>query len=89
MTVTQMQALRACKNAGIPVPKAIMKKGYDYSNSTTPRGGVVYSLGRGGNALRPAVNALLTAAAIACLFSAGEYKDELIMKWFKYSQSAT
>jgi hypothetical protein len=90
VTVTQMQALRACKNAGIPVPKAIMKKGYDYlKNSTTPRGGVVYSLGRGGMGApaggeRPA----LTAAAIACLFSAGEYKDELIKKWFKYSQTA-
>src|SRR3954447_18610535 len=28
VTITQMQALRACKNAGIPVPKAIVKKGH-------------------------------------------------------------
>ncbi len=76
VTVTQMQALRACKNAGIPVSKICMEKGYEYlKNSTTPKGGVVYSLGRGGNNApvggeRPA----LTAAAIACLFSAGEYK---------------
>jgi hypothetical protein len=90
VTVTQMQALRACKNAGIPVPKAVVKQGYNYlKNSTTQRGGVVYSLGRGGNGApvggeRPA----LTAAAIACLFSAGEYKDELIKKWFKYCKSA-
>ncbi len=90
VTVTQMQALRACRDAGIPVPKQIMKKGYDYlKNSTTPRGGVVYSLNRGGvgapaGGERPA----LTAAAIACLFSAGEYKDELVKKWFKYCQTA-
>jgi hypothetical protein len=90
VTITQMQALRAARNAGIPVPKLIVKKGYDYlKNSTTERGGVVYSLGRGGmraplGGERPA----LTAAAIACLFSAGEYKDPLVKKWFKYCQTA-
>ncbi|MCI0639988.1 MAG: terpene cyclase/mutase family protein [Gemmataceae bacterium] len=90
VTITQLQPLRACRNAGIAVPKHIIKKGYDYlKNSTTPRGGVVYSLGRGGAGApvggeRPA----LTAAAIACLFSAGEYKDELVKKWFKYCQTA-
>jgi hypothetical protein len=90
VTVTQMQALRACRDAGIPVPKDIIKKGHDYlRKSTTARGGVVYSLGRGGvgapvGGERPA----LTAAAIACLFSAGEYKDELVKKWFKYCQTA-
>ncbi len=30
----------------------------------------------------------MTAAAIACLFSAGEYKDELVKRWFKYCQTA-
>ena len=90
VTITQVQALRACRNAGIPVPKAIIKKAHDYlKNSTTPKGGVVYSLGRGGmrapvGGERPA----LTAAAIACLFNAGEYKDELCKKWFKYCQTA-
>src|SRR5207237_617005 len=48
VTVTQMQALRACRDAGIPVPKEIMKKGADYlRKSTAGDGGVVYSLGRG------------------------------------------
>ena len=88
VTITEMQALRAARNAGIPVPKAIVKKAHDYlKNSTTAQGGVVYSLGRGGvgaplGGERPA----LTAAAIACLFSAGEYKDELCKKWFKHCQ---
>jgi len=90
VTITQVQALRACRNGGIPVPKAIIKKAHDYlKNSTTPRGGVVYSLGRGGmraplGGERPA----LTAAAIACLFNAGEYKDDLCKKWFKFCQTA-
>ena len=90
VTVTQMQALRACRNAGIPVPKDILKKGIDYlAHSTTERGGVVYSLGRGGmkapvGGERPA----LTAAAISCGFSAGEYKSELCKKWFKYCLTA-
>jgi hypothetical protein len=87
VTVTQMQALRACRNAGIPVPKAFVTKGADYlKKSTTARGGVVYSLGRGGGGAavggeRPA----LTAAAIACLFSAGEYNNKYVKDWFKYS----
>lgn len=90
VTITQIQPLRACRNAGIPVPKQVIKKGHDYlKNSTTQRGGVVYSLGRGGMGApvggeRPS----LTAAAIACLFSAGEYKDDLVKKWFKYCQTA-
>jgi hypothetical protein len=90
VTITQIQPLRACRNAGIPVPKQVIKKGHDYlKNSTTQRGGVVYSLGRGGNGApvggeRPS----LTAAAIACLFSAGEYKDELVKKWFRFCQTA-
>jgi hypothetical protein len=90
VTITQMQALRACRNAGIPVPKDIINKGIDYlSKSTTQAGGVVYSLGRGGvgapvGGERPA----LTAAAISCGFSAGEYKSELCKKWLKYCQRA-
>jgi hypothetical protein len=90
VTITQVQALRACRNAGIPVPKDIIKKAQDYlKKSTTARGGVVYSLGRGGMGApaggeRPA----LTAAAIACGFNAGEYKGDLVKKWFKYTQTA-
>jgi len=86
VTVTQMQGIRACRDAGIPVPKDITKKGYDYlRKSTTQDGGVVYSLGRGGMGApagggRPA----LTAAAIACFFAAGEYKDENVKKWFNF-----
>jgi len=90
VTVTQVQGLRACRNAGIAVPKEIIKKAQDYlKNSTTDKGGVVYSLGRGGfrapiGGERPA----LTAAAISCAFNSGEYKNELVKKWFKFCQTA-
>jgi hypothetical protein len=85
VTVTQMQALRACRDAGIPVPKEIMKKGADYlRKSTAGDGGVVYSLGRGAGMPAGGGKPALTAAAIACLFSAGDYKDEHIKKWFKF-----
>ncbi|MFO0969660.1 MAG: prenyltransferase/squalene oxidase repeat-containing protein [Gemmataceae bacterium] len=90
VTVTQMQALRACRNAGIPVPKTFVTKGADYlRKSTTANGGVIYSLGRGGigapiGGERPA----LTAAAIACLFSAGEYSNKYVKDWFKYTKRA-
>ncbi len=90
VTITQLQALRACRNAGIPVPKAIIDKARKYlERATTANGGVVYSLGRGGNGApvggeRPA----LTAAAIACGFSAGEYKADIVKKWLRYCQKA-
>lgn len=90
VTVTQMQALRACRDAGIPVPKEIVTKGYDYlKKSTTVDGGVVYSLGRGGMGApagggRPA----LTAAAIACFFASGNYNDENVKKWFKFCEKS-
>jgi hypothetical protein len=90
VTITQLQALRACRNAGIPVPKVIIDKAKKYlERATTANGGVVYSLGRGGNGApiggeRPA----LTAAAIACGFSAGEYKSEVVKKWIKYCKGA-
>src|SRR5260370_26417492 len=85
VTVTQMQGLRACRDAGIPVNKDIMKRGYDYlRKSTTARGGVVYSYARGaGGAPAGGERPALTAAALACLFSAGEDKDEHVNKWFK------
>ena len=90
VTITQVQALRACRNAGIPVPKDIIKKAQDYlKHSTTDRGGVVYSLGRGGmRAAAGGERPALTAAAIACGFNAGEYKSDLVKKWFKYCQTA-
>ena len=65
-TITQVQALRGARNAGIAVPKEIIDKAIAYIKvCMLPDGGVQYS-SKGGGA-RPAI----TAAAIACLFNAG------------------
>ena len=78
-TITQVQGLRGCRNAGIPVPKEIIDKAVKYiKDCTTPDGGVQYSSKGGGG--RPAI----TAAAIACLFSAGEYDSDYVPRMMKY-----
>ncbi|MFO0813738.1 MAG: prenyltransferase/squalene oxidase repeat-containing protein [Gemmatales bacterium] len=94
VTITQLQALRACKNAGIPVPKEVIDKAGEYlrkssvisSRSSDPmleEAGVTYSLrGGGGGGIRPP----LTAAGICCLFSSGEYNNEMALKWINYCQ---
>jgi hypothetical protein len=94
VTITQLQALRACKGAGIVVPKEVIDKAKDYlkkstvTNSHDPNNplrdeaGVMYSLRQGGGNIRPP----LTAAGIACMFSAGEYKNDTAVKWLNYCQ---
>ena len=78
-TITQVQGLRGCRNAGIPVPKEVVDKAVDYIKKCTLRdGGVQYSSKGGGG--RPAI----TAAAIACLFNAGEYDDDYVPRMLKY-----
>jgi len=78
-TITQVQALRGCRNAGIPVPKEAIDRAIGYIKACTlPNGGVQYS-SQGGGA-RPAI----TAAAIACLFNAGEYDSEFVPKLLDY-----
>lgn len=82
VTITQVQALRAARNAGIEVPRESITRAVNYLEASTgPSGGVVYSLaGGGGGDGRPA----LTAAGICCGFSAGEYNSPLVKKWFKF-----
>jgi len=85
-TITQMQGLRAARNAGITVPKTIIDNGVEYLRKcTTPRGGVIYNLGPGGmvaqaGAERPPI----TAAAAACAFSSGNYDDKYAKMWIKF-----
>lgn len=78
-TITQVQALRGCRNAGIPVPKEIIDNAIGYIRQCTlPDGGVQYNSKGGGG--RPAI----TAAAIACLFNAGAYDSEYVPKLQAY-----
>jgi hypothetical protein len=79
-TITQVQGLRGCRNAGIPVPTEIIDKAVKYIRDCTgPDGGVYYS-SKSRGAGRPAI----TAAAIACLFNAGDYDSQYVPRLLAY-----
>ncbi len=81
--VTQVQGLRACRNAGIPVPKEVVDRAVEYIRKCmAPDGGVQYSI-RGGGSRPP-----ISAAAIACLFNSGEYENETAQKLMKYCEKS-
>lgn len=86
VTITQLQALRAARNAGIKVPKETIDKAVAYLEAcTTPNGGIIYSYANsGGVAAAGQERPALTAAGVACAFSAGEYKGELAKRWITY-----
>jgi hypothetical protein len=85
VTITALQGLRAARNAGIPCPKETIQKATDYLEAcTTPDGGVIYSWAGAGQALKGQGRPPITAAAVACSFSAGQYKGDLAKKWIKY-----
>jgi len=78
-TITQVQGLRGCRNAGIIVPKEIIDQAIGYIHRcTTADGGVQYNSHGGGG--RPAIS----AAAIACLYNAGEYDSAYVPRVFDY-----
>jgi len=88
VTITQLQGLRAARNAGIVVPKSIIDKSKEYLHKcTTPKGGIIYSLANGG-AFNGGERPPLTAAAVACSFSAGEYNDDYAKKWIEFCRTA-
>jgi len=69
VTVTQLQALRACRNAGIVVPKSCIDRTVAYLRyCQMPTGGICYSAYSQDEG-RPAIS----AAALACFYSAGVY----------------
>ena len=77
--ITQVQGLRACRNAGISVPKEIIDKAKKYIEACmTPDGGVQYSI-RGGGARPP-----ISAAAVAAMFNAGDYESAVVKKLMAY-----
>jgi hypothetical protein len=86
VTITQVQALRAARNAGIVVPGDAIKNAIKYlHDSTNDQGGVQYSLAFGGGG-RGDGRAALTAAAIACGFNAGEYNSKEVKQWFRFCE---
>jgi hypothetical protein len=82
-TIAQLQGLRAARNSGIVVPKQLFDMDY-LRQCTTPRGGVIYSLTIADKNERPA----LTAAALACMLTGGEYDSDLARKWLKFCQQS-
>lgn len=69
VTVTQVQALRACHNAGFLVPRGTIEEAVRYiERCSTPEGGICYSLGSGGGP-----RLAISAAAVATLYNAGEF----------------
>lgn len=78
-TITQVQGLRGCRNAGIPVPAEVIEKAVKYIHNCTMSDGAVQYSSKGGGG-RPAI----TAAAIACLYNAGEYDDEYVPRMMAY-----
>ncbi len=75
-----MQALRAAHNAGFTVPKGTIEGAIKYLElCRTPEGGIFYSYGSGGETRTP-----ITAAAVCCLYSTGDYDSPLAESCLKY-----
>ena len=69
VTVTQVQALRACHNAGFIVPKSTIERAVKYIEMCgNSDGGIRYSFGSGGGSM-----IAISAAAVATLYNAGEF----------------
>jgi hypothetical protein len=80
VTITQVQALRACRNAGLHVPKKVIDLAIKYiERSQQADGGIAYRVRSRGS--RPA----LTAAACAVLYNAGSYDSPVAERCFKYA----
>ena len=79
VTITQLQGLRSCRNAGVAVPKDVINKALAYlDKSIQPDGGIAYRVGQPGS--RPPI----TAAAVACWYNAGMYNDPRAVKALEY-----
>lgn len=83
VTVTQVQGMRAARNAGIAVPKSVIDKAMGYLDlSSNPDGGIRYQAGDNGPS-RPAIS----AAAVVCWFNAGIYESDRVKKALAYVES--
>lgn len=84
VTVTQIQGLRACMNAGIDVPREIIDKSYRYLEICQGTdGGIAYSYATRTGGSRPA----LTAAAIATLYSQSNDESEVAKKCWHFIET--
>ncbi len=80
VTVTQIQALRACRNTGIQVNANTIRRAVRYiEHSANADGGIRYRMTGGGSSRPP-----ITAAAVATLYNAGKYDSPLAIKCLRY-----
>lgn len=81
-TITQVQGLRGCRNAGIPVTAEVIDKAKEYIyGCKNDDGGISYSSRQRGSS-RPAI----TAAALAALYNAGDYDSEHVPQMWEYTK---
>ena len=79
-TITQVQGLRGCRNAGLVVPKKVIDDAVEYIyKCKNADGGISYSSRNRGTS-RPAI----TAAALAGLYNAGDYTSEEAKEMLAY-----
>jgi squalene cyclase len=84
VTVTQVQALRSCRSAGIAVSKEVIDDAMEYlALSQNTDGGIRYSLRQRRGASRTPI----TAAAVLCWYNAGEYTHPRALKELEYCKS--
>lgn len=81
VTVTQVQALRSCRNVGVAVPKNVIDAAMEYlAESQNSDGGIRYAVQQRQGGSRPAI----TAAAVCCWYNAGEYGNPLAKRALEY-----
>jgi hypothetical protein len=79
VTICQIMALRAARNAGVQVSKSVVDKCVQYvKNCQAPDGGFRYFQGVGASAFAR------SAAGVCALYCAGVYKGEAVERGLKY-----
>jgi hypothetical protein len=79
VTITQIQGLRAARDAGFKVKREVIDRAIDYiRRSQDPDGGVRYTISSGNSSLA------LTSAGLAVLFGAGDYQSDNVMRAIGY-----
>jgi hypothetical protein len=84
VTITQLQGLRACRNAGLAVPKRVIDQALNYlKRSFRSDGGIAYRAQLPGPS-RPAI----TAAAVCCWYNAGDYHNPMAERALRFCRDS-
>ena len=89
ITVCQVMALRAARNAGIEVPRETIQRAVDYvKRSFLPGlGAFTYQIGEPYHSLPSRTSFALTAAGVTTLYSAGEYDAFEIREGLRFMEA--